>query len=288
MDLDEHGHLHLHQSDIETFHTCPEQLRFTHLAHENGGRQETDAATVGTCLHHVIEHELETGFETRVRDLHGIAASVFLETLEGYKNTGATYVRSTFKDDMAAIKSLEILATSWFQSEEREHLRHVPESELLIEWEFDMPFCEVAGIQVWLAGRTDLILPGQNEIWDWKSASRPYQQWEKQRWAIQPTVYTWAAHQAGFLTPDNDGLFTFKNKVFVRGPKPTACQTIHVRRGPQNWAWLEKQIAHMVVLAGVLPDGPWPVNDHGALCGPKWCAFWSQCKGAFVSGETWV
>lgn len=274
----------LHQSDIETWHTCPEQMRLTHMT---SNRDETDAATVGTVLHAVIEHEVTGEFGKTVKSLKGWAANHFLETLEGYAESASAYSRSSFKTDTKALAVLDGLVQAWWDSPERDTLKYVPRDAMLVEWNFDVPFMQIDDVSIRLAGTSDLVLLGFNQIWDWKSAGRSYDRWEKQRWAIQPTVYTYAAAVEGLIAPDKDGRYEFHNKVFVRGNAGPP-QDVTVFRSKQNWWWLEKQVQSMLAVMGALPEGPWPLNDHGALCGPKWCPFWSQCKGSLVDGETWV
>ena len=272
----------LHQSDIETWHTCGEQMR---LVHKTNNRDETDAASVGTAMHGLIEHEIENGFYKTLKGAQSFACNFFADLLESYKENGSNYSRSSFGTDLKALDTLKVLVTAWFHCPERDELKY--EQNLLTEWSFDVPFVTFGDVSIRLAGTSDLVLLDRNQIWDWKSAGRAYERWEKQRWAIQPTVYTYAAAHEGLLVPDEFGRFEFHNKVFVRG-KTSPPQDVTVYRTKANWDWLESQIASMLAVMVALPDGPWPLNDHGALCGPKWCAFWSQCKGSFVSGETWT
>lgn len=272
----------LHQSDIETWHTCGEQLRLTH---KTTNRDETDAATVGTAMHGLIQHELDEGFYKTLKGAQSFAANKFVDLLQSYKDEGSNYSRSSFKTDLKALDQIKTLVTAWFHSPERDELKF--EHNLKVEWDFDVPFATYGDVQVRLAGTSDLVLVDRNQVWDWKSAGRSYERWEKQRWAIQPTVYTFAASHEGLLVPDEFGRFEFHNKVFVRG-QTGAPQDVTVYRSQSNFEWLEIQIGSMLAVMSALPEGPWPLNDHGALCGPKWCAFWSDCKGRFINGETWV
>ena len=71
---DDPSTLILHQSDIGHFLTCPEQFRVENGIVPGGDfekdpslRVETDAATVGTVTHAMIEHDLHERF-ARVTD----------------------------------------------------------------------------------------------------------------------------------------------------------------------------------------------------------------------------
>lgn len=247
-------------------------------------RDETDAATVGTALHAVIEHETNKGFFKTLKRLRTLGHEKYLGLLEEYAEAGACYTRSSFGTDAKALAALDKMVGTWFASAERLQLQH--EDNLKVEWEFDVPFRTFGDVSIRLAGTSDLVLLDRNQLWDWKSAGRTYERWEKQRWAVQPTVYTYAAAQEGLIVPNQDGLYEFRFKVFPRNGGPV--QDVPVFRSTGSVNWLEQQIGSMLNVMTAVPDGPWPLNDHGALCGPKWCPFWSKCKGQFVSGETWV
>jgi len=103
---------------------------------------------------------------------------------------------------------------------------------------------------------------------------------------VQPTTYTWAAAHNGLILPNSDGEFIFEYKVLVRRSKPVAFQTVTVRRTVGTFTWLERITQNIVALMENLGfENEWPLNDHSALCGPKWCPFWSQCKGQYVNGD---
>lgn len=116
---------------------------------------------------------------------------------------------------------------------------------------------------------------------DWKTASRDFQEWEYDRWGLQPTVYCWALTELGY---ENAGSFEFV--VFVRKNNTEVnLQRFSVRRHEGDFAWLRERalgIAHLIEA-----DVPsWPRNDNTALCSPKWCPAWDACKGAYYSA-TW-
>lgn len=291
MKITDDGIYHVRQSDIETFLNCPEQSRRRMLV-ADGSRSESDAATVGTALHTVIEHELAGNTYSSLKECKGFSAKTFLELLEEYAaNPLCSYSAESFGTHARAMEQLAILSESWYTSKLRADLLHYPTDELNTEWNFDLPFRTDRGDNkpdIWLSGTSDLVFA--NQVWDWKSTSsmRSYTPWEKQRWAVQPTVYLWAASQAGLIRADADALYQFSYQVFVRG-KVQEPQAVRVTRSNQNFNWLARVVENMVHMATTMgTDNEWPLNDHSALCGPKWCPFWDACKGSMIDGETWV
>ena len=291
----EDGVLTLHQSDINNYITCPEQFRAVNGL--GGGkppdpdfdniRIETDAATVGTVLHAVIEHDLSgTEFKTSKKAMaHG--RSIFGDLCADYVANNIEYRTESFGTPDKALEALDKLVESWFFSEEREYWHQRDPKGFDLEHEFHIPFITLAepkGVirEVWLAGTMDVLDRAEHRIVDWKSAGRDYQRWEKQRWAVQPTVYTFAGETFGIDPHGVDG-YRFDYKVFVRRGVQQA-QTVTVYRGTGQWAWLVNVVNNIVQMIES-PLLMWPLRDDHALCGPRWCPIWSDCKGMWVTDE---
>lgn len=280
---------HIRQSDLKN--TCLEKLRRETTMPDK--RVENDAATVGTLLHALIEHELMHAPFTTARESAEWLADEFVKTVAAFAADGIPYVRSSFGTDDKALDLLAKLAQSWSIADERGYL--LTHDNVKSEWNFDLPFTEVMvkkhgkkaeEIPVFLTGTSDIVLP--HAVWDWKTSGREYAQWEKQRWDIQASVYTWAAAQALGLNPDEDGLYNFYFKVFIRG-KVDQPQTVPVVRSRDSWLWLENQVSHLVnFVYNMGLDTEWPMNDQDVLCSDKWCPHWSDCKGTFVTVGRWV
>lgn len=291
MKFDDNG-IHIHQSDLKNH--CLEKLRLETVA--VGPRIENDAATVGTALHAVIEHELYGNLYETEYDARGNAARIYLELLEEYAADGRPYALSSFNTHERAIDMLANLASKWYRSNERHELLYSANAPL-IEWGFDLPFTTVPvkkfgkrqeEIPVYLSGTADIVY--NNQVWDWKTAGSEYRRWEYQRWGRQPDVYTWAAVQSGLVVPDSNGQVEFLFKVFVRNNNlDEQPQTVSVVRSANNWSWLETVVHRLVNFAYNMGlDREWPLDDQHVLCSPKWCTFFDVCKGSHVSGETWV
>jgi hypothetical protein len=291
--FDETG-IHLHQSDLKNH--CLEKLRLETVA--TGPRMENDAATLGTAIHRMIEHELLVEAHDNLHDIRAHAAHMYVNLLEEYAAAGKPFALSSFGDHRRAVDYAAELATAWYKSSERERLLTAAEKPL-VEWEFDLPFCEVEVkkngkkaeiIPVFLAGMADIVWSAENVVWDWKTSGSEYRRWEYQRWGRQPDVYLWAASQAGLIVPNSEGLFTFEFKVFVRGQNPEfGAQSVTVNRSDKNFAWLQNSVGRLVNMAYNMGlEREWPTDDQHVLCSPKWCTFFDMCKGAHVNGETWV
>lgn len=279
--------IHVHQSDLKSWLNCGEQQRLTKLI--SNGKFETDAATIGTVVHSVIEEELNDGFFETEHDARGWAAAKFLNVLEGYQAEGAVYSRSSHDTDIKALRVVERLVSSWYHSDERSDLAVYPEGILVPEWSFDVPLgLQFENLDVYVKGTSDLLIAGE-ELWDWKTASQAYKRWEKQRWDPQPSVYTYAAAYEGFIHPDKWGEYTFKYKVFdSKGGTPGPPDSVTVKRSPNNWEWLRQQVFNMLAVQTALPDGPWPLDDSHVLCSDKWCPVWHLCKGKYISSDKWT
>lgn len=291
MRVDDNG-LHLRQSEINDWLLCPERFR-RRMQEEYAAEllgmvpinMESDAALVGTAVHHAIETELDD-MPHRVTELVEVASNYYTVMADKFENDPATqFTTHTFGTVDKALASVEHLINMWHQSSIRFELLYETDERLLTEWEFDVPFCEVDSLPVYLTGTADLVIPN-SKIIDWKTAGQKYQRWEKQRWAVQPTVYTFAAHSAGYF--DDMDRIPFDFWVLQRGGKQA--QQVDCWRSVGHWEWLAEQITPMVAAiveaANIMWQNPWQKNDQSALCSAKWCPFWSTCKGLHVP-EGW-
>jgi len=287
------GVMTLHQSDISQYMKCPEQFRLANGISPNatwnppdGGRVESDAATVGTVLHGVIEQDLIYPFDT-LEKANSFGRQYLGSLITGYVEDGVEYRTESFgADPQVALRELGWLIESWYKSAERTYWLERDPKTFLIESFFDVPFVKRPGreiCEVRLAGTPDLVDLQENRVVDWKSASRPYQRWEYQRWGIQPTAYTFAAADQGLIEPNGDGLYKFDYRIFIKGKK-LETQGITVLRGPGQWGWLTQVVNNIADLAE--SDATvWPLRDDGWWCGPRWCPIWTTCKGMFVDEE---
>ena len=277
----------LHQSDINSFLICPEQLRVTAF---HGGRVETDAATVGTGVHATIEAEKIHGLFHSLNDMQDWGVAWFVNELATYEYESIPYSRSSFDTDNVAVKNLLTHLAHYWVSRERSEYLH-PDS--IAEWQFDIPFMEIKHDLEWweirLAGTADWVHPDR-PMKDWKTASQEYKRWEKQRWAVQPTVYLRAAQHMGIpIKTAPSGDYEFEFKVFrLKTKNDEYPETVKVYRGHRHFQWLERQVEDMArYVLNNQSDEHWIRNDQHVLCSPKWCPNWGNCKGLFIDGEQW-
>lgn len=263
------------QSWLGTFYDCPELARrqMTGVA----VRTENDAASVGTALHGAIEeainHKIATGQNWGPLSVVEAWHDQWDALLEQYD------VQFVKRGPKGAVAYGERCA-------ERFADLVLPE---LRPWATEVGFGPIelardhdTGRFLTVTGTVDYL----DERWpvDWKTASRPYEPWEKQRWAIQPTVYTTALreHLRGGDYPGD--LEAWQYIVFPDGNK-TPVQWVPVQRTPEWDPWL---VTQMWGIADMIDANmaTWPMRDQHALCSPKWCGeFFRGCKGTILGPE---
>ncbi len=246
-----------HQSGLAEVDMCPERGR-AGLAAELP-REENDAMVLGTCVHSAIEYMLDDDADL----IEGLR--VFENELDTYPEF--EHVKWTNRHAMFDVG--HTMLDTW----DREVRPRLGEAHL-IEWEFSYPIVEDDERVITLAGTADFI-DATGHIIDWKTGEAKYQQWEKQRWAIQPTVYTWALNQ---LYPEMKAPFSFQFCLLRPSGKVDWCE---VHRSQADFAWLRKKVLHLARTVEAELD-EWPLNDTGWWCSSKWCAKWDQCKGSIV------
>ena len=248
------------QSWLNTAMTCPEQARLE--MHGELPRKESDATAIGTSLHTGIETVLRGG---TLDD--GEAAAI--ECFDGLTALDE-FVWIQIKTRDTAIKTLQRVFWTWAS----EVYPQLP-GPRAIEMPFDVALCVVGGVPVHLKGAIDYV-DELGDIWDWKSAAsfRNWSEWEIPK-KLQPTAYTY-----GLMMTDNNSVddeYTFHYAVMSKAKQEHIVFT--TTRSLSDWSWLQHQTRNLaeLITAGL---SAWPTNDQSALCSPKWCGAWDQCKGA--------
>jgi len=252
------------QSGVGEFLLCNERARVNWLGLVEDG--PTDATAIGTAVH--------AGAEAILRGMgpeYGL--SVALDTL-GQEWAHPLFRAVQTKGFVTAVRYVESCLQAWYEGV-------YPQlgEPLFIEHYFNLPFGEGPnGSEIRLAGTMDFgdhIGP-----WDWKTAGddRKYgnEAWKLSRWAVQPTTYTWAVYELGLTTVTP---VTFTWAAMTKGSRSNV-QLVECQRGPADWAWLRSMLYGIAELHEANLS-KWPVNDQHALCSAKWCANWSNCKGAY-------
>lgn len=264
------------QSTLGDLDICAERGRLTlrgEMPHDN-----KDASSVGTAVHAGIEYGLIEMKDGRgcppLRELVGVALQEWEHLQEAPEFQWIKFKKPGSADEFIH-NSIEV----W-------HTQVMPEMRpIAIEHTFkDLPLYEDDERRIVLNGTIDLV----DERWgcvDWKTSGddRRYAEgfggsgWEKKRWAIQPTVYTYAAAQLGLIETTDVMPFTYF--VFARQSYNKAIlQELRVERHAGDWEWLkQKTIGISKLEQANLAE--WPKNDNHALCSEAWCPAWDQCKG---------
>jgi hypothetical protein len=264
-----------HQSWLADTDLCLERARLGLL--DDMWDPPSDATAVGTAMHYGAEIALGCRMNGEIAHLADIVAVAQAEFSKLIALDGFVWKK---RKERGARTYLERAVTNWFE--------HVfPKLDpLAVELSFgpDVVYEDDERV-IELGGTIDYV--DRRPSWglaDWKTGS-PHswegKDWEKSRWAIQPTVYTWAwdqySREHGLELPPIPQPFTF-----IAMLDNGAIQKVRVERRPEDWAWLERKVLGVVRQIERGTDGPWPMNDTHALCSARWCGAWAGCKGALV------
>ena len=242
------------QSWLKTATICPERGRLELVGQMP--ERETDAAAIGTAVHAGIEQFLREDIHT-YRDALDLALTRFEEIEQHPSFTWSKYSHRTAEARIA------LYLGHWWE------IRH-QFTPLEVEWNFTKKFYEDNERIIYLSGTVDLVDQRLGLI-DWKtSGSGAYDTWEYDRWAVQPTVYTWAWH--GTEITQHPFTYCVMHKDGI--------QQFTVWRSQADWGWLTQRVVQYARMIE-LNLSEWPMHDDHALCSAKWCPAWSQCKGGF-------
>ena len=236
---------------------CAERTRYTLFGEVP--KRENDAAACGTGVHAGIETTLKRVKEGKDPDWDEALQSIY--DAVGQIDINA-WTKFTYKK--ALLLQAEQHFSRWW-TQVRDLIK--PEE---IEWKFSLPLHEDDERLIVAEGTIDLVDYVKGLV-DWKTGSRPYQQREKQKSALQPTMYTWARTEH---TGQFHGRFTY----FVMVPDKPQVQELTVLRTVNDWAYLKKvALGYAQLVEKNLPV--WPMNDSGWWCSDRWCPAWHLCKG---------
>lgn len=262
--------LYVRQSWLGSYLICPNRSRYDITM--TALRRPSDVTAMGTAVHSAIEAYLNNEV-TELGDMVVIASTDFTKALENPDMR----LTETSRDMDHAISCIRGMVTGWYDS-----IRPHVVLGGLVEHKFQAPLGVTVNAdgpcQVFLEGMIDYVAP-DNTIWDWKTSGRSYSAKEKQKQSHQATCYVTACRTLGLVSNGNQPT-AFRFGVMIRQPEPKA-QIITVARDNSHVEWLRRQIGSVAVHATMMPkDCDWPMNDQHNLCSPKWCDYWSLCKGA--------
>lgn len=251
------------QSWVNTFFNCPEQARLEMVG--NLPRVESDATAVGSALHHGVETVLrgqsaDAGWAAAVGKLDELVALPEFQ----YKQ---------LKTHDGVVVALERVYWAWLS----EVYPHLP-GPVAVEFPFDCAIDTLFNRTIRIKGAIDYI-DELGVIWDWKTTGswRNWQQWEVDRYKIQPTFYSYGLMLSTDPTQFNEERVEFTYAVMNKQKQEHNLFT--TSRGPADWDWLRRQLRTITKM--ILADlDEWPLRDQHALCSPKWCTAWDACKGS--------
>ena len=298
---DENGHwTHtLSQSWIGTFLTCPEKAR--RGATGEVGWVDSDSSVTGSAVHHVIQYVLEGIIQDQVTFDLGDALSEFddrfdrmLEQREVYVSGGEnTWEDRDDENQIVWIKRRKPQTARAF-GRRAVHQWYTEVLPALSPWATEVSWGPLRLLHddtrtVLVKGTVD-YLDRHLGACDWKTGSRPYEPWEKDRWNIQRTVYGWALRHRGFTNVE--AIDTYQGPLdqftfWVLGDFDKAPQPVPVTSSDEFDRWFKQQVESMLPL---MESGAsvWPKNDQHALCSPRWCEAFRTCKGLDIRTPKWA
>lgn len=252
---------YLSYSSINLYLTCSEAWRRKYIAKEP--TLSSPALLFGTATHGTIEQYLIDRAEgAPLRSLADLWPEKWNAAVEREPNCdwGTEAPESHFNEGIRLMGNPELQQTVNRLMPARD------DQGLFIERRFEL---KVPGVPVPVIGYIDLVttdsVPG-----DFKTAQYAWSQ-DKAREEIQPLVYLAALHQMGRPSP---GL-RFRHYVMTKAKQPKV-QVIETQHTYESILWLYQLIQRVWRAIEqetfVMQPGAW-------LCGPKYCSFWSNCRG---------
>ncbi len=270
MRTDDEGNLWVRQSWLDDFMRDPERARLGIVKPEWNG--PSDATSLGTAAHAACETMLTTD-----SDAEALAA---IEPALDHELSQPNIKWNKYDSRADLLRRATHCYIAW-----RNDILPILPRPGSAEVKFQVVLYSLPdGRTVGIEGTQDYVPHLVNELWDWKFPGRDYRQADKQKHAIQPTIYSLAAVKGG-LQSVTDFEFTypldFTYGIGVTQVKQAKAQVFTVRRDWPHAEWAITRIRQAVDL--FLNFGtatPWPMNDEHFLCSDKWCPWWSICKGA--------
>jgi hypothetical protein len=269
-----------HQSWLSDTDLCLERARLGLV----GGLppQETDATAVGTAVHLGIETCIEGILEHGENHL-SLADLVEVANEEFDRLSELPHFQWVKRKDAGCRSYIGMALASWY--------REVLPGLAPVATEVRIPTLELySDLErvINIGGTVDYVDANVGLV-DWKTGSAHSwagNDWQKQRWSVQATLYTFAHYVMGGGDPDNPPADLVVPFTFVVMLDNAKVQTVRVDRRPGDWDWLRRKALAVAYQIESGTDRTWPLNDQHALCSPKWCPVWDACKGADVA-PTW-
>lgn len=249
---------HLSYSSLTTYLTCPEQWRRKYILHQP--TTATPALIFGGAFHNTIERYITQ--EKRTASLTDLWPDVWQEKMR-------EELTVTWGDDTPAgcfEEGLRMFGSADVQRVIDEIVPHVDDRGPMVERKVEI---RVPGVPVPVVGYIDVItddhVPG-----DFKTASASWSD-DRAQGEMQPLFYLAALDQAGYAMSD----LRFRHYVFTKTKTPRVQVIDHVHTWNEVlWLFQMVRRAWEAIDAGVFP-----LNPGGWACSPKYCSYWSTCRG---------
>lgn len=251
---------HLSYSAISTYLSCPENFRRRYV--EKQPTTTTPALLFGTAFHGTVEQYLVVDRNRSLIDVWPEQWGAAVER-EPDCEWGAEMPEQYHNDGIRLVSAPDVVKMI-----DAIKLRHDDEGPM-VERKLEL---RVPGVPVPVIGYMDIMtadgIPG-----DFKTSSYAWSQ-DKAKAELQPAFYLAALNQMGHTVP---GL-RFRHYVVTKGKQPTARVFEHQR----TWGeilWLYELIQRVW---DAIEKEVYPLNPSSWLCSPKYCNWWSQCRGRGV------
>lgn len=276
MKEDNDGNLWVRQSWLDTAQRCPEDARRSLRYPENNVC--TDEAFIGTASHHTIEQIILGNVEPVAEEIRRSIVGYYRDDPRVELPT----MRFTKRSSLEECIELSIrLTQAWVRD-----IRPVaPLAGARTEVPFAVPLFEHRGRVIGIEGTVDLVPAEGNVLWDWKTSGKDYKQKDKQKWAIQPTIYSTAAVMGGMGRTDFTWPIEFTYGVMIKLQGKCRGQVVTVQRTAQHAAFAEARMRTWVdMYLDIGLDRPWPaIDDSNWLCSATWCDHYADCRGAHIT-----
>ena len=276
MKIDDNGNVSFRQSWLGNAENCAEQGRRNLVFPELD--RTSDEAAIGSAAHAGIEAVVDGLCD--VKDI-GDAVTEWFRTHPDAHNMYYARPRTHQSNMSECIDLATRCARAWV----RDIMPKAPIEGARTEVGFDVELFEHKGRKVSLKGTCDLV-PVDGALWDWKTSARPYAQKDKQKWAIQPTVYAVADALGGFGREGRQLPAEFTYGVMIKLKKECRGEIVTVQRSEGHAEDLFRKLRSWVDLynATGLTEVEWPARSEGNyLCSPVWCQHYRDCRGANIS-----
>jgi hypothetical protein len=255
---------HLSHSSISTYLMCPRSWRFKYVDHIETPRAA--ALVFGSAMHDAIEAYI-------AEPSHSLG-SLAIQWPTAWQKNVETQERIDWDDD------------------ERETLYKLGE-KMLSEPSIAETLSEIRPLiepdQTWIEARVKMCVPGvplpiigyidcitQDGVpCDFKTAGRAWSA-DQAAGEMQPLFYLAALNQAEFYRKPGRPVHAFRHYVLLKNAKSPRCDVFETTRTVGEVFWLFGLVRD--VWCGI-EAGVYPPNPETWKCSPKWCEFWSICRG---------